>query len=255
MADEKSSSSIQVLDANSPEYAKESASRPTRSRQEVLNQLREQAKKNGGKVNGVKIEELEKQIQTANENGQALSIVDPKSGVNFMFQPTAEQKKKAAEKAKNAEAKNEEEKKGFWERNGWLKWTLIIAGTLGVGALAYFVGKNKGKKDQKKADQQKVGSSASTAVNEADNSVAEKQIAGNTNGGNAGAESGGNAGNTNGGNAGAESGGNAGAQSGGNTGTESGGSLTGTLSEHSGGSVDTESQKNVVLGFGGLEHS
>ena len=113
----------------------------------------------------------QKFIQAANESGKGVRWADKNGNHIFTFVPTQEQKEKAAAQAKEA-AQGEEEKKGFWARNGWLKWVIGI-GTVGLGVGLYFMLRKK--KNKSSANSETTNSNSGTSATTADTATSGAQ--------------------------------------------------------------------------------
>ncbi len=127
------------LEYGSEEHTKMTKARPTRDRQKEYAKMRKVAAKNGDLYEGVPVESYIAGIEARNADGVPVHVKN--KSTDFLFQKTGE--KKTQQVQAQAQAEQEE---GFWERNAWLKWTLIALGTIGLGVGAYFIFRKKDKK-------------------------------------------------------------------------------------------------------------
>lgn len=127
---------VELLDRNGKRHQEMTKARLSIPREQRYENIRKMAESQGGKINGLTADEWVKFIETENSAGRPVHVtLNTKIGkVDYLFQPRDKDKREPV-----IAAAEEAAKKGFWERNAWLKWMLIGLGTAGLGFLAGYL--------------------------------------------------------------------------------------------------------------------
>ncbi len=130
------SGGVEILERDGTRHRNETRKRLSIPREHRYENIRKMAKSQGGKINGLTADEWIKFIEAENAAGRPVHVtLDTKIGkIDYLFQPRDKDKREPI-----IAAAEEAAKKGFWERNAWLKWLLIGLGTAGVGFLVGYM--------------------------------------------------------------------------------------------------------------------
>lgn len=137
------SEGVEILERDGTRHQSETRKRLSIPRELRYENIRKMAASQGGKIKGLTADEWVKFIEAENAAGRPVHVtLDTKIGkVDYLFQPKDKDKREPI-----IAAAEEAAKKGFWERNAWLKWLLIGLGTAGVGFLVgYLIKKSRTK--------------------------------------------------------------------------------------------------------------